>query len=185
MNRSASRALLLGLTLATLGGARAHAADLHAADAQWRDESLLSATADADDKSLELVTRNHTTTSPDCRGEVMMFGYLPATRQMQTQPTSIGYDHIRFDGAQYYARGIKFCLEGPAGTDFDLYVDKYDPMTGSWVTVASSRSGAPDETIDIGLVGGDYRARIENYSGSGPYVLLIDGRLVDLIRPLG
>ncbi|WP_214326700.1 S1 family peptidase [Nonomuraea sediminis] len=66
------------------------------------------------------------------------------------------------------------CLKGPAGTDFDLYLQKWNGS--SWAVVATSNSPNPDETISYSGTAGYYRYRVHAYSGSGSYTL-------DLNRP--
>ncbi|HXH77181.1 M14 family metallopeptidase [Nocardioides sp.] len=66
----------------------------------------------------------------------------------------------------------KGCLDGPTGTDFDLYLQKWNGS--SWSTVASGTSAAPDETINYSGTAGRYRYRVHAYSGSGPYTLGFD-----------
>ncbi|WP_052744897.1 LamG-like jellyroll fold domain-containing protein [Micromonospora sp. HK10] len=63
-------------------------------------------------------------------------------------------------------------LIGPSGTDFDLYLQRWDGST--WTTVASSTSGGPDETISYPGAAGYYRFRVQAYSGSGSYLLGYD-----------
>ncbi|MGC5016799.1 S1 family peptidase [Streptosporangium sp. DT93] len=60
------------------------------------------------------------------------------------------------------------CLDGPAGTDFDLYLQKWS--RSAWRVVASSRSAGPDEKITYVGTPGFYRYRVADVSGSGFYV---------------
>ena len=59
------------------------------------------------------------------------------------------------------------CLRGPAGTDFDLYLDRYS--SGRWREVARSISSSSSEDIAVSQPAGTYRWRIVSYSGSGAY----------------
>jgi streptogrisin C len=61
------------------------------------------------------------------------------------------------------------CLDGPDGTDFDLYLQRWNGL--SWVNVASGSTAAPDETITYNGAAGYYRYRVHAYSGSGSYTL--------------
>ncbi|QFG25183.1 S1 family peptidase [Actinomadura sp. WMMB 499] len=61
------------------------------------------------------------------------------------------------------------CLDGPTGTDFDLYLQKWSGS--SWQTVAQSISPTPDENISYNGTAGYYRYRVHAYSGSGAYTL--------------
>ncbi|MFC6878690.1 MULTISPECIES: S1 family peptidase [Actinomadura] len=64
------------------------------------------------------------------------------------------------------------CLDGPAGVDFDLYLQKQNG--GAWTTVAQSTSPDPDESINYNGTPGTYRYRVHAYSGSGEYTLGFD-----------
>lgn len=59
------------------------------------------------------------------------------------------------------------CLEGPSGTDFDLYLWKWSGY--GWSTVASSLSSSSSESITYSGSSGYYVWRIYSYSGSGSY----------------
>lgn len=61
------------------------------------------------------------------------------------------------------------CLDGPNGTDFDLYLQRLSGST--WTTVASGTSAAPDESITYTGSAGTYRYRIHAYSGSGSFTV--------------
>ncbi|WP_038045160.1 S8 family peptidase [Thermus caliditerrae] len=58
-------------------------------------------------------------------------------------------------------------LQGPAGTDFDLYLQKWSGS--AWTTVASATSTSSSESIRYSGTAGYYRWRIYAYSGSGAY----------------
>ncbi|WP_326826166.1 S1 family peptidase [Streptosporangium sp. NBC_01756] len=61
------------------------------------------------------------------------------------------------------------CLDGPAGADFDLYLQKWNGQ--SWVTVATSDGPTPDEKTTYTGTAGYYRYRVAAFSGSGAYSL--------------
>ncbi|MGH3714974.1 MAG: S1 family peptidase [Micromonosporaceae bacterium] len=63
------------------------------------------------------------------------------------------------------------CLDGPTGTDFDLYLQKWNGS--SWTTVAAGETANPDETINYNGTAGYYRYRVYAYSGSGSYTLTL------------
>ena len=73
----------------------------------------------------------------------------------------------------YYTSNVsgthKGCLDGPAGTDFDLYLQKWNGS--SWASVASGTTEAPDETVTYNGTAGYYRWQVHAYSGSGTYRL--------------
>jgi streptogrisin C len=61
------------------------------------------------------------------------------------------------------------CLDGPDGTDFDLYLQRWNGL--SWTTVAQGITPGPDETITYTGSAGYYRYRVHAYSGSGSYTM--------------
>ncbi|MEU8385647.1 S1 family peptidase [Streptosporangium sp. NPDC048865] len=61
------------------------------------------------------------------------------------------------------------CLDGPDGTDFDLYLQKW---TGTaWAVVATSDGPGSDEKISYAGTAGYYRYRVLASAGSGAYTL--------------
>ena len=58
-------------------------------------------------------------------------------------------------------------LQGPSGTDFDLYLQRWNGST--WVTVARSEGTTSTESITYNGTAAYYRWRIYSYSGSGTY----------------
>jgi streptogrisin C len=76
------------------------------------------------------------------------------------------------NGSYYYSSlsgTHRACLDGPTGTDFDLYLQKYSGST--WVTVAEGSTAAADETVSYNGTAGYYRYQVHAYSGSGSYSL--------------
>ncbi|WP_329086759.1 MULTISPECIES: S1 family peptidase [unclassified Streptosporangium] len=61
------------------------------------------------------------------------------------------------------------CLDGADGTDFDLYLQKWDSR--KWISVATAESPTPDEKITYTGTAGYYRYRVVSFSGSGAYTL--------------
>lgn len=59
------------------------------------------------------------------------------------------------------------CLDGPNGTDFDLFLQKSGLF--GWSTVARGETTSPDENVTYTGTAGTYRWRIVSYSGSGAY----------------
>jgi hypothetical protein len=58
-------------------------------------------------------------------------------------------------------------LQGPAGADFDLYLQKWTFF--GWSTVARSESVTSVEQIAYSGTAGYYRWRVSSFSGSGGY----------------
>ena len=81
---------------------------------------------------------------------------------------------IHPNGSYYYSsvsgthRGW---LSGAAGTDFDLYLQKWNGWY--WSTVAVSESATSEEQITYTGTAGYYRWRVYSYSGSGGYTVWI------------
>ncbi|GIF75459.1 S1 family peptidase [Asanoa siamensis] len=76
------------------------------------------------------------------------------------------------NGSYYYSSlsgTHRACLDAPAGTDYDLYLQKYSGST--WVNVAQATSPNADETVSYNGTAGYYRYRVHAYSGSGSYSL--------------
>jgi hypothetical protein len=64
------------------------------------------------------------------------------------------------------------CISGPAGTDFDLYLEKWNGST--WVVVAQGITSTSEEKITYTGTAGYYSWRVESYSGSGSYTFGLD-----------
>ncbi len=62
-------------------------------------------------------------------------------------------------------------LTGPAGQDFDLYLQKWNGS--SWVIVARGETSTPNEAINYAGTSGYYRWQIYSYSGSGSYTFCL------------
>jgi len=71
----------------------------------------------------------------------------------------------------WYFRGVsgthRGWLIGPAGTDFDLYLQKWNGFF--WVTVAASEGLTSQEQIAYAGTSGYYRWIVNSFSGSGSY----------------
>ncbi|MEV0607991.1 S1 family peptidase [Polymorphospora rubra] len=89
-----------------------------------------------------------------------------------TGSLSSGGNAYQPGGTYYYSSTSgqhRGCLDGPNGTDFDLYLQKWNGA--SWVNVASGTSTGPDESVTYSGTAGYYRYRVHAYSGSGSYTL--------------
>jgi PKD repeat protein len=87
-------------------------------------------------------------------------GSLSGTGASQYQPNGTYYYSSVSGTHQGY-------LRGPSGTDFDLYLQKWNGS--SWVTVKSSTGTTSSEDVIYSGTAGYYRWRIYSYSGSGSY----------------
>jgi streptogrisin C len=83
-----------------------------------------------------------------------------------------GGNQYQPNGSYYYsgssgAHRANLC--GPAGTDFDLYLQRWNGI--GWASVASSTSPGNLEAVSYSGTAGYYRYRVHAYSGSGAYSL--------------
>lgn len=77
-------------------------------------------------------------------------------------PSSSGFTS---NGGQF-----KGYLRGAAGTDFDLYLEKYSSgLLGGWSSVQSGETTSSSEDVIYTGSAGTYRWRITSYSGAGSY----------------
>lgn len=58
-------------------------------------------------------------------------------------------------------------MSGPTGSDFDLYVQRWNGR--EWVTVAQSTSPGSTESLTYRGASGYYRYVVHAWSGSGAY----------------
>ena len=72
-------------------------------------------------------------------------------------------------GFSYAGGTLKATLSGPSGTDFDLYLQKYNGST--WADVAASETGTSSESVNYAAASGTYRWEVYAYSGTGSYTL--------------
>ncbi|HJU39559.1 MAG TPA: M4 family metallopeptidase, partial [Tahibacter sp.] len=109
-------------------------------------------------------TRSVTVTAggnAQCPGDAFSGTFAGSTGQSQFQPTGGSYTTTA-SGAH------TVCLSGPAGTDFDVYLQKRG-ASGTWSTVAQSRGSTSTERIAYTGTAGTYRVRVTNFSGAGAY----------------
>jgi subtilisin family serine protease len=59
------------------------------------------------------------------------------------------------------------CVRGPAGTDYDLYLRRWNGST--WVTVAQGITSSSSEDVVYNGTPGYYVWRVQSYAGSGSY----------------
>jgi Lysyl oxidase len=67
------------------------------------------------------------------------------------------------------ARNLSAWLEGPQGTDFDLYLQR--KTNNSWSNVARSDGYTSSERVSYNAGAGTYRWRVYSYQGTGSYNL--------------
>ncbi|MES2884547.1 MAG: S8 family peptidase [Pseudomonadota bacterium] len=93
-------------------------------------------------------------------------GSFTASGQSLYAPNSSGARPVR--NGSYLAT-----MAGPAGTDFDLYLQRRSGTSGSWTQVAASEGSTSSESINYasGSTSYFYRWRAYSYSGTGAVTL--------------
>jgi subtilisin family serine protease len=102
------------------------------------------------------------TTPPPGGGSFNYSGSVSGTGVSSFQPGTSGYA-VTASGSHTAT------LTGPSGTDFDLYLQKWNGS--SWVDVASGTSASSVENVSYSGTAGTYRWEVYSYSGSGSYTL--------------
>ena len=65
-------------------------------------------------------------------------------------------------------------LRGPAGSDFDLFLEKFSSgLLGGWSIVARGETTSTNENVTYTGTAGTYRWRIKSYSGAGTYTFYV------------
>ncbi len=80
-----------------------------------------------------------------------------------------GYETVATSFTTTTSGSLTGCLTGPSGTDFDLYLDKWNGS--SWVEVAAGEGSTSTENVTYSSTAGQYRWVVYAYSGSGSYTL--------------
>lgn len=112
-----------------------------------------------------------TTEADDESGIVSLYGAAPCSGCTNYTSYMIGTGTTQYQpcGTYYYGNaGLQNgYLRGPAGTDFDLYLWRWDGS--SWVQVASATSISSSEDISYNGAAGWYLWAVYSYGGSGTY----------------
>jgi subtilisin family serine protease len=104
------------------------------------------------------------TPPPGCPASQTVTGSLTGTGNAAFQPSP--------DGCASSVGGTHGgVLTGPAGVDFDLYLQKLNGTT--WTDVAQGIGTTANETVTYNGTAGTYRWRVLSYRGSGAYTLKI------------
>ena len=112
-----------------------------------------------------------TTEVDDASGTVALYGLAPCIncRDHTQYLTGTGVTQYQPCGTYYWGNSgyQSGYLRGPAGTDFDLYLWRWNGST--WVQVASSLSWSSNEDIIYNGAAGWYLWGVYSYSGAGTY----------------
>ena len=119
---------------------------------------IVTDTANQADSETRSVTV--TASGAPCTNCEAFTGTLSGARDSDYHPNGTYY----FSSASGVHRGW---LRGAAGTDFDLYLQKWNGF--SWAIVARSESTTSEEQIAYTGTSGYYRWRVYSFSGSGGY----------------
>lgn len=109
------------------------------------------------------VTGGGTTPTPNpstCTGASVSAGTLNAGQQA----TSTAFTRA--------AGAVEVCLDGPTGSDFDVYLQRNYSFLG-WITVAQGTSSLADEKFSYNAAAGSYRVVVRADSGSGAYTATV------------
>jgi LasA protease len=84
-----------------------------------------------------------------------------------------GQMNIHPSGGWFWHGGgtLQGWLQGPAGTNFDLVLGRYNGNTGQWDKFASSEGETSQESLSFNASAGYYRWRINRLAGAGSYTL--------------
>ncbi len=120
----------------------------------------LTVTDTANQTDTEAQSVTVTTGGAPCTGCEAFSGTLSGTGDSDYHPNGSWY----FSSVSGVHRGW---LQGPATSDFDLYLQKWNGF--GWVIVARSESATSQEQIAYNGTSGYYRWRVYSFSGSGSY----------------
>ncbi|MBI3171909.1 MAG: S8 family serine peptidase, partial [Hydrocarboniphaga effusa] len=102
-------------------------------------------------------------------------GNAPCTNCTQYSGTLASGAQVYHPGTGGFSFGggtLKGYLRGPAGTDFDLFLEKKGTnILGqtTWTSVASGETASNNENVSYSAANGTYRWRVKSYSGAGAY----------------
>ncbi|MDI1461167.1 M64 family metallopeptidase [Catellatospora sp. KI3] len=88
----------------------------------------------------------------------------------RTGSLSSGGSVYQPDGTYYYSAASgthRACLDGPAGVEFNLQLQKWNGS--AWATVATAATSGPDETLSYSGTAGYYTYLLQSASGAGSY----------------
>ncbi|XLD90830.1 M64 family metallopeptidase [Polymorphospora sp. A560] len=93
----------------------------------------------------------------------------------RTGSLSSGGTAYQPDGTYFHTAASgqhRACLDGPAGSEFDLHLQKWNGS--AWATVASGATAGADETLTYNGTAGYYLYQVRSVSGAGSYTLGYD-----------
>ena len=110
------------------------------------------------------VFNSYTGGSGNGDGSVTVNGNLSGTGATATYPSGGNGYHQSTAGGTFTLK-----LSGPAGTDFDLYLYKWNGS--AWAVAAKSEGSSSTESISYNGAAGYYYAQVKSYAGSGAFTL--------------
>ncbi len=120
------------------------------------------------------VTDNAGATGTATQNVAVRTAACPGTRYTGTFSGATGQTQIH-PGGTYYQSTVSgthaACLTGQNGTNFDLFLDRWDGA--AWVQVAASTSTTSVESISYAGTAAYYRFRVVNSAGVGAYELTL------------
>ncbi len=142
--------------------------------------STLTLTAAADAPSADTsvtVTGDGTETTNTAGYQLTVNGTSTCSALSNTETGTLGSGDtdIQPDGSYYHSGSSgthTACLDAPDGTDFDLYLQKWNGY--GWNDVDRSTTPGPDEELSYDGTSGYYRYQVHAYSGTGTYTLGYD-----------
>lgn len=97
------------------------------------------------------------------------------TEQTQTGSLAVGASVTVPNASPAYVQAgsgvFSVKLSGPTGTDFDLFLFKWNEATSKWDQVAKSEGSTSTEAISYNGAAGYYYASVKSYAGSGTYTV--------------
>lgn len=127
--------------------------------------------------SVSLCNNNPATTEADDQGGLNFLygsGFSSAYETFTNHINAVGATQYQPCGTYYWGNaGNQIgALRGPAGTDFDLYLWRWNGS--SWVQVAAAATSSNNENITYNGAAGWYLWGVYSYSGTGTYHFYYD-----------
>ena len=103
---------------------------------------------------------NDNNNNPPCVGCTKYTGSIAGPGAQEQQPSGTYYQSVSAGMHEGY-------LQGPPGSDFDLYLYRW--QNNQWAMIAKAETNSTNETIKFNGVAGYYTWVVRSWSGSGSY----------------